>query len=301
MRFISKKNINLPKRDKSSKKGGNGRVLAIGGSQEYAGAVALAGLAAMRSGCDWVTVAAPEKVGWAINALTPDLVVKKLKGDYFSSNHVDEVSNLSKRHDVALIGNGIGLKEETKKFVKAVIKKIKSKLVIDADGIKILSSADLEDSIITPHIKELEIFMNNSKISKKVITSIVAEKDIERKALMIKKAISLLGLRKSNNSNKTFFEYHNIVLLKGRIDAIITKDKIYYNQTGNAGMTKAGTGDVLAGLAAGFLAQSKDLQQSAINAAYYNGLIGDILLKKKKGFTYLASDMVDEIKRVLKA
>jgi len=65
-------------------------------------------------------------------------------------------------------------------------------------------------------------------------------------------------------------------------------------------MSKAGTGDVLAGLTAGFLAQSKNLIQSAINAAYYNGLIGDILLKKKKGFTYLASDMVEEIKKILK-
>ncbi len=64
-------------------------------------------------------------------------------------------------------------------------------------------------------------------------------------------------------------------------------------------MSKAGTGDVLAGLTAGFLAQSSDLMQSAVNATYFNGLIGDILLKKKKGFTYLANDMVDEIKRVL--
>ena len=86
--------------------------------------------------------------------------------------------------------------------------------------------------------------------------------------------------------------------MKGKIDVIIFKDKIYYNKTGNAGMTKGGTGDVLAGLCAGFLAQSKDLLQSAINAAYFNGLIGDILLKKKKGFTYLASDMVEEIKGI---
>ena len=61
-------------------------------------------------------------------------------------------------------------------------------------------------------------------------------------------------------------------------------------------MTKGGTGDVLAGLCAGFLAQSKNLLQSAVNAVYFNGLIGNILLKKKKGFTYLASDMVKEIK-----
>ncbi len=63
-------------------------------------------------------------------------------------------------------------------------------------------------------------------------------------------------------------------------------------------MTKGGTGDVLAGLCAGFLAQSKDSMQSAINASYFNKKIGDILLKKKKGFTYLASDMVSEIKRI---
>ena len=64
-------------------------------------------------------------------------------------------------------------------------------------------------------------------------------------------------------------------------------------------MTKAGTGDVLAGLCAGFLAQSRNLQQSAVNATYFCGLIENILLKKKRGFTYLASDMVKEIKRVL--
>ena len=63
-------------------------------------------------------------------------------------------------------------------------------------------------------------------------------------------------------------------------------------------MTRGGTGDVLAGLCAGFLAQSKDILQSAKNAEYINGQIGDILLKRKKGFTYLASDMVEEIKRI---
>ena len=99
---------------------------------------------------------------------------------------------------------------------------------------------------------------------------------------------------------KAYLNKNNVILLKGEIDAIISKGKIKYNKTGNAGMTKAGTGDVLAGLCVGFLAQSKDLFQSAVNAAYFNGLIGDILLKKKKGFTYLASDMVEEIKKLKK-
>jgi len=288
MEYISKKGIKLPKRKKDSKKGDNGKVLVIGGSKDYIGAVALAGLAALRSGADWVTIAAPEKVAWAINCLSPDLVTTKLKGDYFSLNHYNIIVDLLKKHNVVLIGNGIGLKKETNQFLKKIIKKIKNPKVVDADAIKILSANELENSIITPHIKELEIFLSNSRISRPIIKKIINERNIEKKALLIKKTM------------EEFLEKNNIVLLKGRIDAIISKDKSLYNKTGNAGMTKAGTGDVLAGLTAGFLSQSKNLLQSAVNAAYYNGLIGDILLKKKKGFTYLASDMVEEINRVLK-
>ena len=76
-----------------------------------------------------------------------------------------------------------------------------------------------------------------------------------------------------------------VILLKGPIDAIISKYKISYNKTGNAGMTKAGTGDVLTGLCVGYVGQHLDLFQSACNAAYFNGLAGDILLKKKKCYT----------------
>ena len=294
MNYISKKDIRLPKRKKSSKKGDNGKVLVIGGSRYYVGAISLAGLAALRSGVDWVTIAAPEKVAWCVNNLSQDIVSVKLKGDFISLKHANTIEKLAKKHDVVLIGNGIGLKAETKQFLKRIIK-IKNLKVIDADGIKALSSSDFGNSIITPHIKELEIFMKNSKINDRIVKNIVQEKNIERKALMARKAIKLLGIK---NNKKNFFENNNILLLKGRIDAIISKDDILFNKTGNSGMSKAGTGDVLAGLTAGFLAQSKDLLQSAVNAAYFNGLIGDILLKKKKGFTYLASDMVEEIERI---
>ncbi len=286
MQYITKKGIKLPKRRKDSKKGDNGRVLVIGGSKDYVGAVALAGLAALRSGADWVTVAVPERVGWAINALSPDLVVKKYQGDDFCASRAKDVLQFEKNFDAVLIGNGIGMHAKT--FVKKYVKESKKLLVIDADGIKSSEASILKNSIITPHIKELEIFLSNSKINNKIIKKIINEKNIQKRALLIK--------RTSNN----FLNKNNIILLKGPIDAVISKNKIKYNKTGNAGMSKAGTGDVLAGLTVGFLAQSKDLLQSAVNAAYFNGLIGDILLKKKKGFTYLASDMVDEIKRILK-
>ena len=260
---ITKKQIKLPKRTKKSHKGDNGKVLIIGGSRDYTGAVALAGLAALRSGVDWITIAAPEKVGYAINALSPDLVVKKYKGDDFCASRAKDILKLEKDFDAVLIGNGIGM--HTKTFVNKYIRNTKKPLVIDADAIKHIKLQDVKNAILTPHKGEFKTLLKNSKLNEK-------------------------NFRKNLKNN--------IILLKGPVDQIITSSKIYYNKTGNQGMTKAGTGDVLAGLCVGFLGQGLSLLQSAINAAYFNGLAGDILLKKKQGFTYLASDLVDEIKRI---
>ena len=265
MKSISKKDIKLPKRSSKSHKGDNGKVLVIGGSKDYVGAVALAGLAALRSGVDWVTVAVPEKVGWAINALSADLVVKKFKGDDFCLSRAKDILKFEKGFNAVLIGNGIGM--QSGGFVRKYLKETKRPLVIDADALKHIKLQDVRNAILTPHHKEFEILLKNSKLN--------------------------MGNYRKHLKN-------NIVLLKGKVDEIVTVSKTYYNKTGNAGMTKGGTGDVLAGLCVGFLGQGLSLMQSAINAAYFNGLAGDILLKKKKGFTYLASDLVGEIKRILR-
>jgi len=324
MKYITGKDIILQKRKKTAKKGDNGKVLAIGGSKDYVGAIALAGLATLRSGADWVTVAAPEKVGWAINVLSADLVVKKYKGDDFCASRAKDILKFEKSFDVVLIGNGIGM--HAKSFVRKYANESKKLLVVDADGIKSSDASILKNSIITPHIKELEIFMDNSEIEETIIKKIINETNVQKRALLIKKAFEgsnnkNFNTEKANNvANKkisndkiaikkiinnqnikknNFFEKNNVILLKGPIDTIISKEKILFVKGGNPGMAKAGTGDVLAGLCAGFLAQSKNLLQSAINASYINKQVGDILLRRKKGFTYLASDMADEIGRIL--
>ena len=262
MKFITKKQLFLPAR--KNIKGQNGKVLIIGGSKEYVGCLALAGVAALRCGADWVTVAAPKKVAWAINALSPDIVTKKFDCSYFSDKQSKAVIELSQHCDAVLIGNGIGLRKETQKFVRKVVRTVKKPIVIDADALKVLRISDGNNALFTPHAKEFEILLKNSNLTVKNV---------------------------QKNLGK------NIILLKGVIDTIITKDSIYYNKTGNPGMSKAGTGDVLAGLCVGFLAQNKDLVQSAINAAYINGLAGDTL-KKKKWYSYIASDLLYELKRL---
>ena len=285
--FLSKKDIIIPKRNPKSKKGDNGRVLIIGGSRDYTGAVALAGISALRAGCDWVTIACPEKVAWAINSLSADLVTKKLPGEYISLRHYKLLLGMITHYDTVLIGNGTGLRKETQLLIKKIIT-IPNLKVIDADAIKTVNMIELRNSIITPHIKELEIFMRNSGIAESNINKINNEKS----PLKISRLLSLLL--------RDFLCNNNVILLKGHIDIILSEQRILFNKTGNPGMAKAGTGDVLAGLCLGFLAQNHDLLQSAINSAYINCMIGDLLFKKKKGYSFIASDMITDIENVTK-
>lgn len=264
----------LKKRKKTSHKGDNGKVLAVGGSTQYVGAIALAGLAALRAGCDLVTVAAPKKVAWAINCLTPDLITHKINCEHFETKNTNEIIKLAKNFDVVLIGNGLGLKSE--KFVKKIVKKVKKPIVIDADAIKSVSLKELNNTIITPHAKELEILIKNS--------------GYERIIHITNHRLLLRGLQRIIGTN--------VLLIKGRVDTIISNKQVKFNRTGNEGMTKAGTGDTLAGLCAGFLAQSKDLMKSASAAAWINGHIGDLLMRRKHGPFFLASDIVEDIKKI---
>lgn len=265
-------------RKPDSHKGNSGHVLLIGGSENYVGAVTLAGIAALRSGCDLVTIAAPEKVAWAINAYSPDLMTIKLKGSSITSKHLRVLKPLLKKCNVIALGNGLGMHRRTKRFCKKLMKRTNNKLkVVDADALKLLSLRDISNALLTPHARELEIILHNSGL--KSITEI---QNKEKKVHMLQRHLS-----------------NNVLLLKGQTDFIISTNKIRAVKGGNPGMAKGGTGDVLAGLCAGFLAQSGDLFKSAETASTINKKIGDVLLKKKQGYSFIASDMVEEIKRLI--
>ncbi len=273
MRFITAADVKLKLRRPDSHKGDNGRVLVVAGSIDYVGAAYLAGMAAFRSGVDAVVVAAPEKAAWAINCLSPDFITKKFKGEFFTAAAINEIAELSKKFDVTLIGNGIGKNVETLKFAANVCRKIKGPKVIDADAISAVRIQDVQNAIFTPHHAEYGLLLRNSGCNGKNVKRIVGS---------------------------------NVLLVKGyattskkHVDAIISKNKVVYNKTGNAGMTVGGTGDILAGLVAGLLAQEKDLFKAAAAAAYVNGKAGDMLLRKY-GYGFTASDLVEKLPEVLK-
>lgn len=258
--------IKIPRRKKGSHKGDNGRILIIGGSKDYPGAITLAALAlcCLRTGTDMVTVAAPERVAWTINCFLSDIITKKLKGDYLKAIHSRDIEKLANNSDVILIGPGIGQKQETKKLVLELLKDKRIKnmpKVIDADALKIIKLKDTDNSVLTPHRKEFEILLRNSRLAEKSF----------RKELK-----------------------NNIILLKGHVDKIISKNKTIMNKTGNEGMTVGGTGDVLAGVCAGLVSQGMTLFDAAHTSAYLVGKIGD-RLKKKMGNSFIASDFLAEI------
>lgn len=264
----------IKKRKKQSHKGDYGLVLIIAGSEEYAGASVLVAkavvnaVAALRSGVDLVTVAAPEKVGWLMHTYLPDVIIKKFKCGYFTEKHANKIIDLAKNKDAIIIGPGLGRKSD--KFVRKIIRKVKN-LVIDADALKSMKIKDAKGAILTPHKTEF-----------KLLSGKTLPKNLKEKIRTVKQ-----------------YAKNNVILLKGNPDIIAYKNKVRLNYTGNPAMTVGGTGDVLAGLCAGFLAQSKDKFNSSCAAAFINGKAGDIV-QKKIGNGLIASDLLPEISKIIK-
>jgi NAD(P)H-hydrate epimerase len=230
----------------------------------YTGCLALAGIAALRAGCDWVTIAAPERAAYAVSCLSADLVCEPLEGTDFHEHHWKRLCELIEKHDVFLIGNGMS--EMTKGLIAALVYAYPSKKkVIDAHGLHAVRLQQVRHAILTPHRGEYAALLKNSKLTEKTTGKVIGD---------------------------------NVLLKKGPIDEIMMKGKVLQNKNGNPGMAKAGTGDVLAGLCAGFLAQGLSLFDAACLATYINGLSGDVL-KEKKGYSYIASDMHEEIRRIM--
>jgi len=257
-----------------------GSLLVVGGSEVYSGAPALAGMAALRTGCGLAVIAAPTGVASAIRAYSPDLIVHPLPGNVVSGSCTDELWRLLESCDALVIGPGIGLSLETKEIIPSILKKAAQKrkpTLIDADAIRALADrGDLlreTSAVITPHAGEF-------------------------KALSGKEVPN--GLRKRVSLCKNFaLEHSCIVLLKGHNTVVSDGRRVKVNPTGNPGMAVGGMGDVLSGVIGAFLAQRSDRFFSAVAGAYVHGLTGD-LVRKRTGFHMVASDLIEALPTVLR-
>ena len=278
--------LRLKNRSDDSHKGNNGRILVVGGSKDYSGAPAIAGMAAIGAGADLVYVAAPEKAAEAIKSTSPDLIVKTLEGDELSLIHSDEIIELSENVDAVLIGPGAGISDETSKLFNVLAAKIKKPIVFDADALKQVEMSlikNREDIILTPHIFEFKSFFKVAGDLKLDIDSYDFAKVDE----------NITDFQKITRQIK------GSVIVKGKYDLILSGTKFRINKSGNAGMTVGGTGDALAGISAGLLSQGLNPFDSACLAAFINGLAGDEAFKEK-GNGFSATDLVSYIGSVIK-
>jgi NAD(P)H-hydrate epimerase len=259
-------------------KGDFGRLLVIGGSETYSGAPAFVALAALRTGVDLAYVATPEKTAYAVASMSPDLITIKLEGKHLSPESIPALKTYIETVNAVALGPGLGLHPETREAVKALIETVESAkkpLLLDADGLKAFAEFKRKLSIplvLTPHSGEYAI-----------LTGEKLPEDSKEKASKVQRTAAELGA---------------VVLLKGATDIIADEKRFKLNFTGNPGMTVGGTGDVLSGIVAAFLAQQADPFEAAVAGAFINGAAGDFVFEEK-GFHMVASDLLKWIPQVM--
>jgi len=263
-------------------KGQFGRMLVIGGSKNYSGAPAYSSLTGINFGMDLVITYVPDVVGDVLRNYSPNMIVRTKPGNWLNTDSFEEISELIEWSNAIVIGPGLGQQKETKELLIKLLEKMKTEkknYILDADALKLVkNNLDLlkkQNVILTPHEGELKIMTD--------IELPAYDKIEERSDVILKLAKDL---------NVT-------LLIKGVYDYISDGKTLKINRTGCPEMSIGGTGDVLAGLCACFLATENNPFKSACSAAFFNGILGEYC-KTSLGDRFTALDMVNNINNALK-
>ncbi len=268
-------------RTPESHKGDYGHVLIVAGSVGKTGASHLAGLAALRSGAGLVTVATPSACLPIVAAMAPEYMTVPLPTDGESAGAgldergVDALIEMAR--DVIAIGPGLGQARGTRAFVKSLVDQATTPLVVDADGLNAfaddpdrLTGREGRDVIITPHPGEMARLVRMST------------DEVQSSRLEIARNFAVA--------------HHVYVVLKGHRTLIATPDeKVFINPTGNPGMATGGTGDVLTGMIAAWLAQLLDAEAACKLAVYLHGMAGDLADADTGDVSLVARDLIAHI------
>jgi ADP-dependent NAD(P)H-hydrate dehydratase / NAD(P)H-hydrate epimerase len=264
-------------RPAESNKGNYGHVLVIGGSVGKAGAAAMAGMAALRAGAGLSTVATPKSVLATVAGFHPEIMterVEETKHGSIAVRGLKRVLALAKGKSVLAVGPGISRVAETSRFVRALIAKATVPLVLDADGLNAFEgrtgalNGKGRALVLTPHPGEMA----------RLAGCTVPE--VQRDRL---------------NVARTFAREHELlVVLKGHRTLLAAPDgTVWVNTTGNPGMATGGTGDILTGMVAGFIAQNPERIIEAVAAAVHlHGLAGDVACESMGEHSLVATDLL---------
>ena len=268
----------LPDRNPWGHKGNFGKLLLLCGSRGYTGAAFFAAMGALRSGAGLVFLGVPESI-YGIEAVKlnePVIFPLPDAGGRLSADAVPEILTRLPQMDAVLVGPGLGQSEGTLAVVRAVLEKAECPVVVDADGINVLSAhRDLlrgrkSPTILTPHDGEFAR-----------LGGVIGEDRMAAAAALAEE----LGC---------------VVLLKGHETCITDGTDGYLNPTGNPGMAVGGSGDVLAGVITALLGVGLPPLEAAACGAWLHGAAGDRCAAELGQYGMLPTDMLSALPRLMK-
>ncbi len=269
----------LPQRRGNSHKGDYGRVFILAGAPGYTGAAFLTSMTAQRAGAGLVTLGIPAGLHNIMESLLTEVMTVSLPetpNGGLSAQSPEVMKNYLKKSDVLAIGPGLGKGKDIREILLSLLPTYASPMVIDADGLnaiaptpEVLRQASLSP-VLTPHLGEMSRLTGLS----------VAE--IKKNSLELAREMSK--------------KWQAVLVLKGAPTIVaLPGGAVYVNTTGNEGMATGGTGDVLTGLIAGFIAQGASPAEAAVAAVYLHALAGDIAAEKLGKRGLIASDVMNMI------
>ncbi|WP_379969698.1 NAD(P)H-hydrate dehydratase [Epilithonimonas sp. UC225_85] len=264
------RNIYRP-REEFTNKGTFGKSILVGGSYGKIGAIMMSTLSALRTGSGLTFTIAPECGNFILQSQAPEAMFMSSGEKY-----LEKIETIEKA--VYGIGPGFGKENKTQKALFYFLKSHKDPVVLDADALNILAENDKADlipknSVITPHPLEFERLFGKT------------ENSFERLELARKKAEEL----------------QIFIVLKDHRTAIITPDKkVFYNITGNSGMAKGGSGDVLTGILTALISQKYDIEKACIFGVWLHGKAGDFASQEFSKEAMLPTDLINKLGDVFK-
>lgn len=272
----------LPKRHRRTHKGDYGKLLNVAGSQSYIGAAILSSLAGIRTGAGYVTLASTERVCQTALPQLLECVMLPLETSTtgaISYDSMQEILTAASRSTAVLAGNGLGTSEDAFQIVNDLIREVKCPLILDADGINALSkNIDIlmqagGPVILTPHLMELSRLTG------------VPLGELKRDALSV---------------GRSFAKKYGITLVikDAYTNTACANGQILMNTTGNAGLAKAGSGDVLSGIIGALAAQGYSPEKAASCGVWLHGAAGDLAASSYSQYGMLARDVIGKLPEV---
>ena len=269
----------IPKREKNSNKGSFGKLLAIVGSDGLAGAAHLSLEAALRSGVGLVSYLGEKQVCDQLLLRFPEIIYKPCSIREMTDKNLELAYTESKKHSAVLIGSGSSVSDGLLSLVSKLLSTEGPPLILDADALNVLSQnleqgkellkASRRSLILTPHPLELSR-----------LTGIPTDRIQAHRLSLAKQCAREIGC---------------VLVLKGAATIVTDGHTTYINSSGSSALAKAGSGDVLAGAIASYVASGENPLSASALGVYIHGLAADVLAERLSEFGVTPSDLPVEI------